>query len=156
MHGETLLLYPPKEESLVLNQVLLPNGAVPGRIDEVQLTEAIIELVKAGLGISVIARWAVEPIVKSGALVARPLTARGLHRRWSAVMPKDLAKTDFVKEFVELLKEYAPVRRTGTRSAILIAALRFRFGAIFPGTPTARRPAPRIRSAFEHVFWRCR
>jgi LysR family transcriptional regulator for metE and metH len=118
MHGETLLLYPPKEESLVLNQVLLPNGAVPGRIDEVQLTEAIIELVKAGLGISVIARWAVEPIVKSGALVARPLTARGLHRRWSAVMPKDLAKTDFVKEFVELLKEYAPVRRTGTRSAI--------------------------------------
>jgi len=55
--------------------------------------------------------WAVEPIVKSGALVARPLTARGLHRRWSAVMPKDLAKTDFVREFVELLKEYAPVQR---------------------------------------------
>jgi LysR family transcriptional regulator for metE and metH len=120
MHGETLLLYPPKEESLVLNQVLLPNGAVPARIDEVQLTEAIIELVKAGLGISVIARWAVEPIVKSGALVARPLTARGLHRRWSAVMPKDLAKTDFVREFVELLKEHAPsqsarlTRVTGT------------------------------------------
>jgi LysR family transcriptional regulator for metE and metH len=119
MHGETLLLYPPKEESLVLNQVLLPNGAVPGRIDEVQLTEAIIELVKAGLGISVIARWAVEPIVKSGALVARPLTARGLHRRWSAVMPKDLAKTDFVREFVELLKEYAPnqLAKEGRRSA---------------------------------------
>jgi len=110
MKGETLLLYPPKEESLVLNQVLLPNGAVPGRIDEVQLTEAIVELVKAGLGISVIARWAVEPIVKSGALVARPLTARGLHRRWSAVMPKDLVKADFVREFVDLLKEYAPTR----------------------------------------------
>src|SRR5262245_53544591 len=117
MKGETLLLYPPKEESLVLNQVLLPNGAVPGRIDEVQLTEAIVELVKAGLGVSVMARWAVEPIVKAGALVARPLTARGMHRRWSAVMPKDLAKTDFVKEFVELLKEHSPVRRTGPRSA---------------------------------------
>jgi LysR family transcriptional regulator for metE and metH len=108
MHGETLLLYPPKEDSLVLNQVLLPAGAVPGRIDEIQLTEAIIELVKAGLGVSVIARWAVEPIVKSGALVARPLTARGLHRRWSAVMPKDLAKTDFVREFIDLLVQYAP------------------------------------------------
>jgi len=119
MHGETLLLYPPKEESLVLNQVLLPNGAVPGRIDEVQLTEAIIELVKAGLGISVIARWAVEPIVKSGALVARPLTARGLHRRWSAVMPKDLAKTDFVREFVDLLKEYAPSQTTKARQSAI-------------------------------------
>jgi len=125
MHGETLLLYPPKEESLVLNQVLLPAGAVPGRIDEIQLTEAIIELVKAGLGISVIARWAVEPIVKSGALVARPLTARGLHRRWSAVMPKDLAKTDFVREFVELLKEYAPGQsaRSEARGATRIARL---------------------------------
>ena len=108
MHGETLLLYPPKEESLILNQVLLPAGAVPGRIDEIQLTEAIIELVKAGLGVSVIARWAVEPVVKSGALVARPLGARGQHRRWSAVMPKDLAKADFVREFINLLVEYAP------------------------------------------------
>src|SRR3989449_2092629 len=90
IHGETLLLYPPKEDSLVLNQVLLPAGAVPGRIDEIQLTEAIVELVKAGLGVSVIARWAVEPIVKSGALVARPLTARGLHRRGSAGRPREL------------------------------------------------------------------
>src|SRR5262245_2446273 len=108
MHGETLLLYPPKEESLILNQVLLPAGAVPGRIDEVQLTEAIVELVKAGLGISIIARWAVQPVVKSGALVARPLGVRCQHRRWSAVMPKDLAKADFVREFINLLVEYAP------------------------------------------------
>ncbi|HEV8347499.1 MAG TPA: LysR substrate-binding domain-containing protein [Vicinamibacterales bacterium] len=108
MHGETLLLYPPKEDSLVLNEVLLPAGAVPARIDEVQLTEAIIELVKAGLGVSPIARWAVEPMIKSGALVARPLTARGLHRRWSAVIPKDLAKADFVREFINLLVEHAP------------------------------------------------
>src|SRR5712691_4753672 len=125
MHGETLLLYPPKEESLVLNQVLLPAGAVPGRIDEIQLTEAIVELVKAGLGVSVIARWAVEPIVKSGALVARPLTARGLHRRWSAVMPKDLAKADFVREFVDLLVQYAPGQsvRSATSGSTRVARL---------------------------------
>jgi LysR family transcriptional regulator, regulator for metE and metH len=81
---------------------------VPARIDEVQLTEAIIELVKAGLGVAALARWAVEPVVKSGALIARSLTTRGQHRRWSAVMPKDLAKADFVREFTDLLIEYAP------------------------------------------------
>ena len=125
MHGETLLVYPPKEESLVLNEVLLPAGAVPARIDEVQLTEAIVELVKAGLGVSVIARWAVEPIVKSGALVARPLTARGTHRRWSAVMPKDLAKADFIREFIDLLIQYAPGQsvRSATSGSTRVARL---------------------------------
>jgi LysR family transcriptional regulator for metE and metH len=108
MHGQTLILYPPKENHRVLNEVLLPGGGVPGRVEEVQLTEAIIELVRAGLGVSVIARWAVEHLVGSGTLVARPLTARGLRRQWSAVMPKDLANADFVREFVDLLGRNAP------------------------------------------------
>jgi LysR family transcriptional regulator for metE and metH len=108
LNGQTLFLYPPKEESRVLNEVLLPAGVVLERIEEVQLTEAITELVRAGLGVSVIARWAVQPMVGSGSLVARPLTARGLHRRWSAVMPKDLAKTDYVREFIDLLIANAP------------------------------------------------
>jgi LysR family transcriptional regulator, regulator for metE and metH len=121
MHGETLFLYPPKEDSRVLNEILLPAGAVPARVEEVQLTEAIVELVRAGLGVAVLARWAVHPMVASRRLVARPLTARGLRRRWSAVMPKDLARTDFVRGFIELLIEHAPVekpRSTRTRAGI--------------------------------------
>jgi LysR family transcriptional regulator for metE and metH len=111
MQGQTLFLYPPKEDSRVLNEILLPAGAAPSRVEEVQLTEAIVELVRAGLGVSVLARWAVQPLVASGRLVARPLTSRGLHRRWSAVMPKDLAQTDFVRAFIDLLVEHAPVDR---------------------------------------------
>ena len=76
MKGETLLVYPPREESSVLNDVLLPAGAVPGRVEEVMLTEAITELVKAELGVSVIARWAVKPLLASGALVARRCARR--------------------------------------------------------------------------------
>ena len=95
----------------MLNEILLPAGAAPSRVEEVQLTEAIVELVRAGLGVSVLARWAVQPLVASGRLVARPLTSRGLHRRWSAVMPKDLAQTDFVRAFIDLLVEHAPVSR---------------------------------------------
>jgi len=117
MLGETLLVYPPKEESTVLNEVLLPAGAVPARIEEVLLTEAITELVKAGLGVSVIARWAVQPLLASGALVARRFTARGLRRRWSAAMPKDLAKADFVREFVDLLARNAPAEPARLRRA---------------------------------------
>jgi len=116
LRGETLLVYPPKEESTVLNDVLLPAGAVPERVEEVLLTEAITEMVKAGLGVSFIARWAVQPLLASGALVARRFTPRGLKRRWSAAMPKTLAGVDFVREFVDLLAQHAPAEPARIRS----------------------------------------
>src|SRR6185503_16966007 len=112
MRDETLYIYPPREESRVLQDVLLPAGAAPARIEEVTLTEAITELVKAGLGVAVLARWAVQPLVDAGALVARPLTARGLHRQWRAVMPRDVARADYVVEFLDLLEKHAPTGRT--------------------------------------------
>ena len=111
MRDETLFVYPPKEESSVLQNTLLPGGAAPARVEEVLLTEAIVELVKAGLGVAVLARWAVQPVVDAGAVVARPLTARGLHREWRVAMPKDLARADYVVEFAALLEQHAPTRR---------------------------------------------
>jgi LysR family transcriptional regulator for metE and metH len=117
LRDETLFVYPPKEENRVLQEVLRPAG-VPGRVEQVQLTEAITELVKANLGVAVLARWAVQPLVDAGALVARPLTARGLRRQWSAAMPKDLASVDYVKEFIELLIRHAPTRSAGKGSGL--------------------------------------
>src|SRR6185295_11657171 len=104
---ETLFIYPPREESSFLQEVLLPAGITPARVEEVQLTEAITELGKAGLGVAVLARWAVQPLLDTGALIARPLTSRGLHREWRAAMPKDLARADHVVEFIELLEKHA-------------------------------------------------
>jgi LysR family transcriptional regulator for metE and metH len=112
MREETLFVYPPREESGPLQNVLLPAGAAPAKVEEVQLTEAITELVKAGLGVAVLARWAVQPLVDAGAILARPLTARGLHRQWRAVMPRDLARADYVMAFIDLLEKHAPTVRS--------------------------------------------
>jgi LysR family transcriptional regulator, regulator for metE and metH len=111
LRDETLYVYPPKEESRVLQEVLVPSGHAPARVEEVMLTESIAELVKAGLGVSVLARWAVQPLVDAGSIVIRPLTARGLRREWRAVMPKDLAGADYIGEFIELLGKHAPTVR---------------------------------------------
>ena len=108
MREETLFVYPPQEESGPLQQVLIPAGAMPAKVEQVQLTEAITELVKAGLGVAILARWAVQPLIESGAVVARTLPARGMRRTWSAVMLKDLARTDYVNEFIDLLAQHAP------------------------------------------------
>ena len=117
LRDETLYVYPPKEESRVLQEVLVPSGHVPARVEEVMLTESIAELVKAGLGVSVLARWAVQPLVDAGSLVIRPLTARGLRREWRAVMPKDLADADYIGEFIELLGKHAPTARASRKPA---------------------------------------
>lgn len=66
-----------------------------------QLTEAIIELVKAGLGITVMARWAIKPYVESGQLIALPLTEVGLYRTWYAVTLQEGSR--FLGKFVEHL-----------------------------------------------------
>jgi LysR family transcriptional regulator for metE and metH len=117
LRDETLYVYPPKEESRVLQEVLVPSGHVPARVEEVMLTESIAELVKAGLGVSVLARWAVQPLVDAGSIVSRPLTARGLRREWRAVMPKDLAGADYIGEFIELLGKHAPTARASRKPA---------------------------------------
>jgi LysR family transcriptional regulator for metE and metH len=57
--GETLLTYSPKEESTLYQRYLLPAG-VNVDVQPVQLTEALIELVKAGLGVAALARCAIR------------------------------------------------------------------------------------------------
>lgn len=102
--SEHLLVYAlPKEELTIYQKVLVPAGVSPKHVSRVELTEAIIEMVKAGLGIGVMARWAVRPHLEARTLRALPLTARGFHRRWSAAMIRHKATPPYVSSFVELL-----------------------------------------------------
>ena len=66
--------------------VMRPANLFPRRISRVQLPEAIIDLVRAGFGISILSAWAVEPEVDDGTLVARPVTEDGLMLDWWAVL----------------------------------------------------------------------
>jgi LysR family transcriptional regulator for metE and metH len=120
---ETLIIYPPKEESTVLQQVLAPAGIVPKSVLQVQLSEAIIEFVKAGLGIAAMARWAVEPHVRAGTLRTARLTRKGCRRRWSAATLRDMASAPFAKDFIELIIRRPPV---GTALPLVETAQRAR------------------------------
>ncbi len=71
--------YAPKEESTVYQRLLLPAGVTPANLMQVQLTEAIIEMAKGGLGLGVLASWAVEPEVRAGRLRRGP--SRGVASR---------------------------------------------------------------------------
>ena len=95
-------LLPPGEND-VFTKLLTPAGVMPRRVSGVQLTEAMLELVKGGAGIAVLARWAVAPYLKTGELTAVPLTRRGLERRWRAAMLRQTPVPLHLREFAGLL-----------------------------------------------------
>jgi len=105
--GETLLTYSPKEESTIYLRYLVPAGVAPV-VQQVQLTEALIELVKAGLGVAALARWAVDPAVRTGAVRAIPFTRQGYMRTWSAATLKDVAHIPHVRDFIQLVVQHPP------------------------------------------------
>ena len=101
---EHVLIYPTSQkESTLFRDVLTPAGVSPARVSSVQVTEGIIELVKAGNGIAVLARWAVAPHVEAGTLRAISLTRGGFHRHWSAVSIKQSSPPEYLRGFTRLL-----------------------------------------------------
>jgi LysR family transcriptional regulator for metE and metH len=104
--GENVIIYPPRNESTLLNHMMFPAGARPGAVLEVTLTEAILELASAGMGIGFIARWAVAPWVKNRRIAARPLANGGYRRVWKAVTVASAPRPAYMEEFITLLRRF--------------------------------------------------
>jgi LysR family transcriptional regulator for metE and metH len=123
--SEHLIVYQiPRESNLVFRDVLIPAGVAPARVTHVQLTEGIVELVKEGLGVAVLAGWSVAPQVERGELVARPLTAAGRFRHWSAAYRAKPAPPPHLLGFVDVLaKNPLPLGRTASERRRLATAV---------------------------------
>ena len=72
-------------------------------MSEIPLTEAMLELIKAGFGIAALARRAVQPYLARGEFRAIPITARGLFRKWYAATRNTRIQLDPLKSFIEAL-----------------------------------------------------
>ncbi len=57
----------------------------------IPLTDAMVDLVKARLGVAIVSRWAVAPWERRGEIVTRRFTRAGLKETWSAVYRRDAA-----------------------------------------------------------------
>jgi LysR family transcriptional regulator for metE and metH len=111
---EHLIIYTAdRHDSYTFMRILGPAGVEPERVSQVPLTEAILELVKAGLGVSVMARWAIEPALETGAVKAVRIGKRGVYRSWTAVTLRDRVEPKWQREFVTLLSRQALPARAG-------------------------------------------
>jgi LysR family transcriptional regulator for metE and metH len=102
--GQHLIVYnATRDDSYSCSRVLAPAGVKPSRVSAIPLTEAILEMVKAGLGVSVLPRWAIEPALESGAVRALRITRSGVHRVWSAVWLRERTEPRWQRAFLDLL-----------------------------------------------------
>src|SRR5215207_757125 len=105
--GERLLIHNSPGESTVFQSLFAPSGVSPQHVSQVQLTEAITEMAKAGLGVGLVSKWAVREEVAAGALRAVRLTPKGFHRPWSAVTLRSEQSRPHLLDFVNLLLDNA-------------------------------------------------
>jgi LysR family transcriptional regulator for metE and metH len=102
---ENILVYPPRAESTLLTKILEPAGIKPRKIQEVLVTEVILEMVIGGLGIAALPRWAVGPQITSGALIGVPLQPPGYKWQWSVAQLRGNHPPAYVQEFIRLLAD---------------------------------------------------
>jgi LysR family transcriptional regulator for metE and metH len=107
--GEHLLLFTEDPfDTTLMRVVLAPAGVMPREISYVPATDALLELVRTGLGISVFAKWAVARQLRDGDLAGIPLTKSGRRRQWYATVRRAIANRSAIGALVSLLREHAP------------------------------------------------
>ncbi len=88
----------------------------PRRTVRVEQIAAIVELVKANLGLSILTRWAMEPHLRSGALVCRPLTPNGLTLPWLTAIRSDTPPQGAARRVAATLKDWVDRTPEGFRT----------------------------------------
>lgn len=109
---EHLLAYSPQSENLFY-RAYLARSATPPRYTVIKLTEAILSMVRAGLGVTVAAKWAVADELRTGRLVGVRIGADGFVREWRGLTraTQRQGPPDYVTDFLELMAgTAAPVR----------------------------------------------
>jgi len=113
---EQLYLYSRSiDDSFIVQKVLRPAGIELRRVTYLQLTEGILEMVKAAMGASVLPKWSIANVIASADIRAIRITRAGVFRKWYAVMLNDGAPAPFVEEFIRLLIKQGPTAKRVVR-----------------------------------------
>jgi LysR family transcriptional regulator for metE and metH len=100
-----LIIHSLPMETVTVHQLLLrPANVSPKKIIVLPLTEAAVEMVKAGMGIVVMAKWALQPYLKDPSLKAIRIGNFGLKRRHYLAFLKTKKQPDYFIQFMEFLQ----------------------------------------------------
>ena len=102
---ENLIIHSePLDTVTVYQRVLAPAAVKPGHLTILPLTEASVEMVKAEMGVIVMAQWALKPYLINTNLKTVRVTAEGLHRQqYAAILKND--HPEYFDYFIKFLRE---------------------------------------------------
>lgn len=80
-----------------------PNSIYPERVVQVGFTGAILELVAAGIGSTIVTRWILDSDLQISGVVSKPLTESGLFINWFALFPSKTAVENQIRELCKII-----------------------------------------------------
>lgn len=112
-----LPLYDPSyQDTPVIEALIQAQQVKPKTLHRIHYTDATIEMVNAGLGISVMADWIVEPYLANRNIVIKPLHHSVGKRTWYAATIK---QSPAINNFLACLKDYfANMKMTGVDNEV--------------------------------------
>jgi LysR family transcriptional regulator, regulator for metE and metH len=103
---ETLVCHYAESDRSVFDREVLDVAAVkPHRVLEVQVTGAVIEMVRAGMGLAVLPLWALPAGRRESGLRVLRVTKKGLFRTWHVAVLADQVARPPTSALVRLLEE---------------------------------------------------
>jgi LysR family transcriptional regulator, regulator for metE and metH len=110
LKGETLIQnnVSPLERERVTRVLFGSDSAQLARVVRLPVAEAVLDLVQAGLGVSILAGFTLGPRAERGDIVRVRLTQGGIVRRWVGVFPKASALARPIRTLLGTLKARAP------------------------------------------------
>jgi LysR family transcriptional regulator for metE and metH len=107
VEGQTFLGYSSRPSlGFEFDRFLDPAGVSPRTYVAIQQTGAIAEMVAAGLGLSILSRWAVSPRLEAGSIVGVQCGVDGLPLEWNAWMRASTPNDGVEVRTAELLADW--------------------------------------------------
>ncbi len=104
-YRENYIMYAVPNELSTIYNLLFKTGK-PKKVSKVALTEVIIQMVKAGLGVTVLPHWVIAPHLEVNDLVAIPITKKGIKRTWYAATLKNKEFPPYINAFIRQLTKH--------------------------------------------------
>jgi LysR family transcriptional regulator for metE and metH len=93
------------DQSAFFESFLKPNKITPKKVIYIQLTEAVVGMVREGLGVAVMANWLASPYFDSNRLKPVRITRPGIRRTWYIAVLMRGDRPRYLESFIQLIRK---------------------------------------------------